>query len=200
MAEEPYGDGDGALAVTVPPTSEPLTLGELKTALQVLHSADDAEITAMGIAAREYVERYTGRQLMTATYTLTMCGFPCGGFDLPRPPLASVTSITYVDGDGATQTVATSVYAVDTGHEPGRVNLKYQQQWPVARSQENAVTVTYVAGYASAALVPATLKQAIKMLVRKQYDPEFVNANQRDAAWELALQSFLISEDVGTFY
>jgi uncharacterized phiE125 gp8 family phage protein len=89
---------------------------------------------------------------------------------VPRPPLASVTSITYVDGAGATQTLSLSVYTVDTSEEPGRIRLAYGQSWPSIRDQRAAVTVRYVCGYGGPGSVPEAAKAALKLYVGHLYE------------------------------
>src|SRR3990167_7420015 len=67
--------------------------------------------------------------------------------ELPLPPLRSVTSITYVDQDGTTQTLSSTLYTVDSSSEPARITPAYGEVWPSTRDQVNAVTVRFVAGY-----------------------------------------------------
>lgn len=78
----------GRLQRTVEPTAEPVTLTELKSHLRVEDNTDDDLITGLGIAARDYVEKQTSRQIMPATFTLTLDSFPGGDgiIELPRPP------------------------------------------------------------------------------------------------------------------
>lgn len=181
----------GNWQVVTPPTSEPVTLLELKQQLRIEtdFNLEDAQLLQYIAAARNLVEEAQGRQLMPATWKLYLDSFPpiamgvettlerevrylCPSdrIKIPRPPLASVTSITYVDSDGASQTLATSVYQVITSHEPGFVRLKYNQSWPSVRYQPEAVTITYVCGYADAATVPAATKQAILLLAASLYN------------------------------
>jgi len=94
-----------SLVQTIAPASEPITLTEAKAHLRVEtdFTEDDTIIGTFISAARESCEARTGRQLVTATYALRLGGFPCGdSIELPKPPLVSVTSITYVDTDGTT--------------------------------------------------------------------------------------------------
>ncbi len=155
--------------LTTGPASEPVTTAQAKAQLNVDFDTDDTYIDLLVAAARTTVENHTQRGLINQTWTLKLDDFP-DTFTLPRAPLSSVTSITYIDGDGNSQTLATSVYDVDTQSEPGRVLLAYGQTWPTTRDQVNAVTVTYVVGYGSAASsVPEPFKHAIKLLVAHWY-------------------------------
>ena len=112
----------------------------------------------------------TRRSLVNTTFTLKLDAYPTE-IRPPRSPLSSVTSITYVDTDGNTQTEASSVYNVDTDTEPGRVSLAVNQSWSDTREQNNAVVVTFVAGYGAAASnVPAALREVVKMLTAHYYE------------------------------
>lgn len=162
------------------PTAEPITLGEAKSHLR-LTSTDTAEddlISSLIVAAREHVETYTNRALLTQTWYWKADGFPCGGAPivLPRPPLVSITSISYVDQNGATQTWA----AGSTGYQLvkpagpkaqyARIAPSYGVWYPTTRCQPEAVTVEYVCGYGDETNVPESIKHAMKLLIGHWYE------------------------------
>lgn len=157
-----------ALTQSVAPSIEPVSLDEAK-----LHAGIDGdEINSLVgnlwiPSARITAETATGRQFINATWEWKLSHFPASGeFVVPKPPLSSITSIQYIDTAGATQTLATSVYDVDTTSEPGRVALAYNQSWPATRGDINAVTVTFVAGYGTARTdVPANFRHAMLLLI-----------------------------------
>ena len=159
------------------PTSEPITLVEAKAHLRIDIGEDDGYIEDILIpAARLAVEAFTRRQLFTATYDLYLDSFPGSGeIRLPRPPLASITNIKYLDADGDEQTEAATVYTADTYSEPGRIYLAYGQSWSATRGVRNSVYVRFVCGYTT---VPAHLKHATAMLVADMYE-------QREARIEM---------------
>ena len=156
---------------TTSPATEPITLAEAKKHVEVALAVTDHDthLSDMLIpAARERAETYTGRAWITQTWTLTLDRFPAWTIPLPRPPLVSVTSITYVDGDGDTQTLSSSLYRVSTntgGGAPGRITPAYGEVWPTIRNLTDAVTIVYVAGYGAASSVPRAAKQAILLTV-----------------------------------
>src|SRR5690606_26498646 len=158
-------DTHWSLKQTTAPTAEPLTREEGKPHCRI--DADltdeDALLDIYIAAARDRAEQRTGRQLMPATWKLYLDCFPSWIIRLPRPPLVSVTSITYVDTSGVTQTLSSSLYEVDTASEPGRIVPAYGQSWPATRGEMNDVIVTYEAGYgetvaAARGAMPANLK------------------------------------------
>lgn len=157
--------------LTTAAADEPITRAEAKRHL-VIDSADDTHDAWIDEAigeARERVEDLTARQLMPATWTLYLDSFPAA-IELPRPPLQSVTHIKYIDTDGNEQILDDSTYIADTNRTPGRIELAYGETWPATRAVSNAVEVCYVAGYASAALVPKRAKRAIKLLTAHAFE------------------------------
>lgn len=172
-----------SLTLVTGPATEPLTLSDAKLHLRVDAPDEDALIDILIRAARETVESYTHRALITQTWDYKLDGFPLGwstiDFDtrhvdsgaiwLPNPPLVSVTSVSYVDSNGTTQTWASSNYTVDNPQGPharmGRIVPAWSIYYPVTRSVPNAVTVRYVAGYGNASAVPSSIKAAMKLLI-----------------------------------
>ena len=164
-----------SIAVSSAPSTEPVTLAETKLHIRVDHIEMDAAITAWIAAAREAAEIFSGKQFVDATYVYKLDGFPHSAwFDsrilLPRTPLDSVSSVTYLDTNGDSQTLATSVYEVDTSSLPGRIRLKFNQTWPNTQLHPEVVTITFIAGYGAASVVPESIKTAIKMIVDDIYN------------------------------
>lgn len=147
-----------SLVVVTAPSAEPVTLAEAKAHLRVDDLFSDAVITAMIVAARQLAESGTRRALMAQTWDFYRDEFPSWGLIVPLPPLQSISSITYTDTNGASQTLATDQYLVDPYREPGRITPAYGLAWPGTRQQANAVKVRFVAGYTSATLVPQGIK------------------------------------------
>ena len=164
-----------SLQLVTPPAVEPVTLAEAKAHLRVDFSDDDALITTLIAAARQQAETITGRQFCTATWKLNLDAFPgygyaaLGGILLPKAPVASITSIQYLDMGGSLQTLSNTLYAADLANEPARVTPVFGQIWPVTLPQINAVQITFVAGYGVAAAVPEGIKAWIKIRVASMF-------------------------------
>lgn len=152
---------------TVEPTIEPVTLAEAKDHARISDDNSNSVIEGYITVARQACEDYTGRGLLTQTWTLVLDYF-ANVIPLPSAaPLQSVSSITYYDGDGTQQTLATSVYDTDTVARPAAVVLKPGQAWPSLQSdrRNGRVTITYVVGWTTPASVPDRFKQGIKQYV-----------------------------------
>ena len=156
-------------ALVTAPTAEPVTVEEAKDHLRVTADSEDNYIRGLIKVARSRVETDTKRALVTQTWDEFFDGFPgTDTFELTLPPVASITSVTYLDGDGASQTLGTSVYELDGTQWPGAVRLKWDQDWPVTRSIHKAVTVRFIAGEAVTA-VPESAKHAVKLLIEDMF-------------------------------
>lgn len=162
----------GELILTTAPTSEPVTTAEAKSHLRVDISDDDTLIDTLVASARQMFEGVNGRALFTQTWTLTLDCWPSRSYIvLPRPPLASVTSVTYIDDNGDSTVWDSANYIVETGRTPGRLHLAEDVDWPsVSLRQASPITIAYVAGWATTGAIPQRYKQAILMLVGHWYE------------------------------
>lgn len=139
--------------------AEPVSLIEAKAQLNI-DAADttwDSIITSLIPVVREVAENETQRTLRLGTYELTLDGLR-NIIVLPANPLVEVVSITYKDDNDAVQTVDPADYDVVTG-DKGRVYVDTEAS---PKSGHDAVTITFKAGYATAAEVPRKTWQGMQ--------------------------------------
>ena len=179
--------------VTASDDSPAISLSDMKNFLRVDGTADDTQITAYIAAATEAVKQYLRRAILTETFVFKADGFTepggddrlmalgpgvhtasvpyvLGGgetLDLPFPPLQSVTSVVTYDRGNNAATYDASQYQVDL--QSGRIYLNEGEVWPSDLRAQDAVQVTYVAGYGSGS-IPAPILEAIRMYVEALYD------------------------------
>lgn len=160
------------LKLVTAPTEEPVSRVEAKAHLRVDITDDDAYIDGLIVGARIAAEQIARRSFVTQTFDFSMSEWPSEiSFALPRPPLVNVTSITYVDSAGVTQTMSAGDYVVDSDSEPGRIWLNYGKTWPTSALRPGpAIKVRYQAGYGAAVDVPMQYKQAILLMVGHFYE------------------------------
>jgi len=170
----------GHLNEITPPTEQPVSRREAQEWMRIDCDDDAHLIDAVIKAATANVQEYLNRQLVTATWDYFLDRFN-DPIQLPLAPLQSVTSVSYVDNDGATQTLSTDVYTVDANREPGMVYRSWNQNWPSIRTIRNAVTIRFVAGYGAASTVPDEIKAAIKMSVVDIYENRGKTSELRNA-------------------
>lgn len=159
-----------SLQRTTAPTVPAVTLAEAKAHLRVDIADEDTLIEAWVRSATGLAEQATGRAIMPQVWRLSLDAFPCV-IALARVPVRSITSITYVDAAGVTQTLDPSAYTLDNSDDYGHAHIHpaYGTSWPAARCQPNAVQVTFAAGYADAASVPEEIKDWIKLTVTSMH-------------------------------
>lgn len=173
--------------------SPAISTSAMKDFLRVDGAADDAQVEAYVATATEAVKQYLRRAILTETFVFKADGFAyhdgddrlialgpgvhtgsrpyiLGGgdtLDLPFPPLQSVTSIVTYDRGNNSSTFSSTRYRVDP--QSGRIYLNEGEVWPSDLRAQDAVEVTYVAGYGSGN-IPAPILEAIRGYVEALYD------------------------------
>lgn len=169
------------LIQTTAPSVEPVTVDEAKLNCKEDSAVEDTLFALWIAGARQYAESFTGRSFITQGWRLVLDEFPpC--IELERGNVQSITSITYRDMAGATQTVPFGAVAngvqrsadgslvADLSGAPARIAPAFGSVWPIAVSELGAVAVNYTAGYGpTPADVPQGLRDWILMRVATLY-------------------------------
>jgi uncharacterized phiE125 gp8 family phage protein len=161
------------LSLVTAPTVEPIDLTLAKLHLKQDVTDDDPLISDYITAARVTVEGTLRRSLITQTWDYLIDAFPWSSdpLELPRPPLQSVTSITYTDSAGNAAVWPASNYQVDIANEPARIAPVVGASWPSVNLRSlNGVVVRIVTGYGLAAAVPWNYRQAMLLLIGHWYE------------------------------
>lgn len=97
--------------IITPPADEPVTLSEAKAQLRIedAFTLDDDYINALISAARERCESYCNQFFTVQNISLQFDLAPSGSIYIPYVGL-TITSVTYIDTDNVTQTLAPSDY------------------------------------------------------------------------------------------
>ena len=163
-----------AFDIVTAAASEPITLSEAKNFLRVDHSDDDTLISALITASRQMCEEYTRRILVTTTIDEYFDKFPMNRWEnlsnliyLSRGPVASITSVKYVDEIGSEVTITSDQYIIDTISEPARIQST--AGWFAAAGVVNQVIVRYVVG-TDVSSIPKPLIQGMMLLISDLYD------------------------------
>lgn len=134
--------------VITAPTYEPISVADVAEYLRVDDLAADQDLLENLItAARQYLEQHLNRPLATQTLEEALTGW--ANPIVLDSSLQSVTSIKYIDVNGAEQTLASNQYLVDTYAEPAQITPAYNVTYPELYDVPNNVKVRYVAGYTS---------------------------------------------------
>lgn len=153
-----------------PPAALAVSLADAKLALRVDGNEQDALITAWTAGITEHAEHYTGRAFVNQTWRYTADSFPTA-IKLQYAPVASVTSIKYLDVNGVLQTLNPADYFLDNSTEPGYIVPQVGKAWPATYGRINSVMVDYVAGYGpDDTTVPPSVKLFIQAKLVEQFD------------------------------
>lgn len=170
--------------VTTAPTSEPITIDEVKEYLKLESDFTDEDnlINSLIIAARIFVENRTGKSLIKQVRTQYMDEFGyCDAVNILYGPLLDVSgttirSVKYYDTNDTLQTMSASDYWIDSTSDIPRVVVK--NSWPSLKSRPNAVQIEFNAGYgADGDSIPADIKNAMWLYIAHFYEnrvPEVV--------------------------
>lgn len=160
------------IVVTTPASELPVSVDDVRAYCDYEDNDRNGQFVSWIKAAAALVEHDCEVALCSQTCTLYLPWF-LDTIELRKPPVASVSSITYLDADGASQTLATSVYAVNTKRWPPRIRLADGQSWPTTQDYtDNAVTITFVAGFGASSTDPkwALYQEAVRVKVKRMYD------------------------------
>ncbi len=153
------------LELLTPPVGEPVSLAELKAQARIETDADDTVLTALITAARRWVEQETGLALLPQSWRLWLDCWPeQDALILPRAPLRSIVNVTLYDVAGNASTWSSAAYQADTTALPGRLLCNDGQSWPLPGRARRGIAISFSAGYADAASIPAPLQLALKQL------------------------------------
>jgi hypothetical protein len=162
-------------------SGEILALEDVKRYLRIPTNVqdEDEDVLEMLVAAREDAEAITHRTLRASvTRTETLSSW-FKRFNFLNPPLHTTPAVVvnYYDTDNAQQTVAASNYNIvpvqTTGDQyDGVTYLQFNDLFvrPIPyQFRPDPITITYVTGYVTQALIPAVAKQAVKLLLWELY-------------------------------
>jgi uncharacterized phiE125 gp8 family phage protein len=141
-------------------------------------TAEDTLLNDIITSAREHVEDICRRAIITQTWDYCLPGWPSSNFiKLPYGNLQTVTSIKYRESDWLTSadditlTEGTDYLVETNGEYCGRVVLPYGESWPSGTLYpSNPITIRFVCGWTTAALVPYKIKAAMKMICADIYE------------------------------
>ncbi len=159
------------LSLVTAPAAEPLSLVEVKDHLSVEDTDHDPLLAGFLVSVREGLDGWDGtmgRALMTQTWDMQIGAF-ARKIEIPLPPLQSITSVKYFDTSDVEQTVASTVYRVETAG--GFIERIDGQSWPSdVRTQDLPITIQFVAGYGDFNDVPQPIRTAMLLLIDRLFN------------------------------
>ena len=111
--------------------------------------------------AQNYLSQAFVTQTITEVFDSWMNAPDAQVINLTINPVQSITSISYIDSDGNTQTLSASDYALNNYAKRAKITPAYGITWPSTRLIANPISVVYTAGYGDAEDVPDDIKLAL---------------------------------------
>lgn len=163
------------------PGVEPVTAAEVRAQVRLDDDTDDAVVTSIIIAARNWAENYTGRVFINRTMRMWLDGTPAhterlsegirtapymvnnvGYVEIGASPVVSVESIKYFDDADTEYTWDSSNYYADIVRDPARIVLRDGGTFPTDLRRANGLQINFTAGYgASRNTIPEALRMAV---------------------------------------
>lgn len=155
------GTNHVALKLVTPPTVEPISMTELKSYGRIAYNNSDSDLNSFIVAARQSVESFLRRSLITQTWDMILDWGPAW-IELPRPPLQTIVGVYYTDLGNVEHTVDTSTYFFDTNSN--FLSLVIGGVWPLHRGHAG-FRVRFTSGYGdTGSAVPEEIRRQIKAL------------------------------------
>lgn len=140
-----------------PAESYPVTRAEAKLYCKIDTTAEDGTVDMLIAGATQRIEGLIDKKIMPQTWEYRIDAF-ADEMRLPFGPVQSVTSVKYIDADGAEQTLDAAWYEADIDGEPPRIVRAAGKTWPGVAAGINKVIIRFVAGSST---VSPIVKQAI---------------------------------------
>jgi uncharacterized phiE125 gp8 family phage protein len=148
-----------------------ISLDAARRAARVDGDELDDDILTAAVAYTEAAEHLTGRAFVQGPWKAGYRAF-AAEMILPKPPLVSVTRVTFYDPSGVQRTLDPQDYFVDVDAEPAVLTPAPGRTWPAALDRANTIEVQYAAGYGlTEASVPKAVKQYVSARVQQQFSP-----------------------------
>lgn len=173
----PAGSFHGLQLVT-PPTSEPVTLVDIKAQARIDLDVDDDLLTSYIAMAREYCESATNRCFRPQSWRLTLLRWPWRDYiELPIGPVLSLTSFAYTDTSGTTTAMVDGTnYSLDVAPRQARLVLPFSQVWPpVIMATASPINAVFRLGYPYCSATVTASGTTVTASAGDSFDSSLVN-------------------------
>ncbi|MFB5622538.1 MAG: phage head-tail connector protein [Nitrosarchaeum sp.] len=173
------------ISVITPTTYSPINLFDVKSHLRIPYgnTIEDDFLTECISASIDHTENFLNRKLTKQTVKVYFDDFPKDDFfELPYPPIRNIPSsgLVYTNSSGGSTQFSSTKWSQDIVSEPGRLVLKYGDDWPSDTLEtNNPISIEYECGYGSTVLgsvgttnqkLPAAIKHGLLMTVASWYE------------------------------
>lgn len=193
-------------------TTLAVSLSEVKTQLRIDSNSEDGLLTNLILAATNYFELKTGRDLINKTYATYLNNFPgnSGGYApllygssyylgspilLKKSRVQSITSIKYLKDDVEITFDPINYYFTKEANNWPQILLKQDSNWPSdIDNRAQVATIAFVCGFGdSPDDVPMSIKQCLLQMITYLYE------NRGDCGCDCSQLPFWIQSSILTW-
>jgi uncharacterized phiE125 gp8 family phage protein len=175
-------------------SSRPISLADARMHLKDPPEGEDPLIDRLIRVSCDIVGEMSGRVLALETWE---AAYPSvsGDLVLPKNPVQAVTGIAYYDALDALQSAVLSDFYIFKDDDRCLIRPKSGKSWPQTITREDAITVTFTAGYSA---VPDALISAIQLMIGHLYENrEAVVTGTITSELPLAVQEMIAIHRIG---
>lgn len=152
------------------PSTEPLTLADLKVFLRVTHQEEDAVLALLITTARQMVESASSRILLAQTWRVFLDAWPPSGLIVaPLAPVTSILAARLRHGDGSETALPADLFTLRGDRTPAVIAFE-RPRAPAPTRPLGGIELDLALGHEAAADVPADLVQAVRLLAAHLYE------------------------------
>lgn len=197
--------GQGTPSVTAiervtAPAADPVTLAEVKAHCRISDSDSDTLLNALIAAAVDLIDGdgVLGRAMITQTWAQWVPQSP-GRVRLKMGPFQTLDAVQYYDAAGVLQDADETNFRAEKIGDFVEIVPKEGATWPGTQNRNDAIKITYIAGFGAAADVPQGIRHAILMLIAHWYENREATSEMtlRDAP--MAVEALLNRHRVGWY-
>lgn len=171
-----------SLNVTTPGAAL-LTAADVRAHGKITQTAEDTLIDTYIAAATTEAQDMLGMVFTSATWTMSLPGFPVDrALVIPRWPCSAISAVVYVDANGATQSYLASNLHLVTARRPPLAALIDGASWPSTRNVWGDVRIIMTMGFGIASAVPDIYKQLVRWIVLRMFQERLGPTNRLDDA------------------
>lgn len=154
------------------PTTEPISIEELKDHLRVDGNDEEMLVASLIAAARVHLEQRLGLAFITQSWTSLLDRWPDSGcVSLPIQPLQNVDAIRLLGADDVAEIVDPANYVFDRGQQSARIAPRRGHAWPTPNRVIGGIEIDFTSGFGSMPNdVPEPLRQAVRLLASHWFE------------------------------
>jgi len=150
-----------------PATGLVISVADLKPRIGIFHAEKDAALQSYIEAATELAERFTGLQLLSATWELQLSAYQ---YEIPlkHGPVTAISSVKYFDASNTEKPIDKDDYTKIVSLINVEQSIVWLKENPSLAERPDAIKIQFTSGYATGK-VPSGIINAICLIASALY-------------------------------